>query len=188
MKALRQQQGMTLIMALILLIMLTLLALTSFNLGKSTLMVVSNMQQHEEASAAAQQMIEEVVSSNQFTEAPATAINSPCNGVANTRCVDSNGDGTTDVKVVLTPAPTCIKAKPIKSSEIDPTNEDVANCLLGSTGNTGVEGAFTGNSMCSSTVWEVTAVATDQLTDAQVTVVQGVSTVVDTNKVLTQCP
>ena len=49
----RRQHGITLVTALILLVVLTLLALTTFNLGKSNLQIVSNMQQRDEAQAAA---------------------------------------------------------------------------------------------------------------------------------------
>lgn len=187
MKILRRQQGMTLIMALIMLVVITLLALTSFNLGKSNLLVVSNMQQREEAAAAANEVIEEVISSNRFAEASNAVLLNPCNGEANARCVDTNGDGTADVTVRLSPAPGCVKAKTIKNSELDVTSDEERECILGSHGNTGIEDSATGSSLCSNTVWEVTAVATDNNTDAKVTVVQGVAVKVPTVDVQSQC-
>ncbi|MES2901810.1 MAG: hypothetical protein V4723_18940 [Pseudomonadota bacterium] len=187
MKNLQQQQGLTLIMALIMLIVITLLALTSFNLGKSNLLVVSNMQQREEAGAAAREVIEEVISSNRFTQASNSALISPCNGVANSRCIDTNGDGSADVTVQLTPKPGCVKAKVIRNSEIDVTNDEERECLLGASANTGIEGASTGASMCSNSVWEVTAVATDNRTESKVTVVQGVAVKVPTDDVQSNC-
>ncbi len=187
MKSIHKQQGMTLIMALIMLVLITLLALTSFNLGKSNLMVVSNMQLREEASAAANEVIEEVISSNFFTQSSNSALLNPCGGVANTRCVDTNGDGTTDITVRLTPQPGCVKAKVIKNSELDVTSEEERECLTGANGNPGIEDSSTGASLCSNTVWEVTAEATDDRTDAKVTVVQGVAVKVPTDDVLTQC-
>ncbi len=82
------------------LVLLTMLALTSFNLGKSNLQVVANMQQRDEAIAAARETLEEVISSPQFTIDPSKALAATC-GALNQRCVDSNGDGTADVTVVL---------------------------------------------------------------------------------------
>ena len=47
MKLPHKQQGMTLLMALIMLIVLTLLALSSFNLTQANMQVVTNMQQRD---------------------------------------------------------------------------------------------------------------------------------------------
>lgn len=187
MKNLHRQAGMTLIMALIMLIVITLLALTSFNLGRSNLLVVSNMQQREEAAAAANEVIEEVISSNRFSEASNAALLTPCNNVANSRCVDTNGDGTNDITVQLTPPPGCVKTKVIKNSEVDVTNDDERDCISGENCNSGIEGSCSGASLCSSTVWEITAVATDDRTESKVTVVQGVAVKVPTVDVQTQC-
>lgn len=85
MKMHRRQQGMTLVMALIMLVLLTVLALTSFSLGNSNLQVVSNMQQREQAIAAANQVIEETISSPRFFSTPEAALTNPC-GAPNQRC------------------------------------------------------------------------------------------------------
>ena len=187
MKMMHRQRGVTLVVALIMLVLLTLLALTSFNVGKSNLQVVSNMQQRDETIAAAREVIEETISSTRFFATPGDVLANPC-GAANTRCVDTNGDGVADVTVALTPPPTCVKASTIKNSELDMSNTEDAGCSLGSDQNFGVSGAVTGNSECANSVWEVNALASDNVTQASVKVTQGIAVRVAHDDIATNCP
>jgi Tfp pilus assembly protein PilX len=186
-RQLARQRGLTLVTALIMLVLLTLLALTSFNLGKSNLQVVSNMQQRDQAVAAAREVIEESISTTRLFTTPKDVLAAPCNG-PNTRCVDVNGDGKPDITVALTPPPTCVKAKPLKNSELDLANAEDVGCSQGAIQNFGVAGAVTGNSQCANSVWEVNAVATDNATSAAVTVTQGVAVRVSQDDLATNCP
>jgi Tfp pilus assembly protein PilX len=186
-RAVRRQHGMTLIMALIMLVVLTLLALTSFNLGKSNLQIVSNMQSRNESVAAAHEVIEQAISNTNFFEQPEAVLSKTC-GEANSACVDTNGDGTDDVKVVLSPPPTCVKVAPIKGDKLDLNTEDGRNCSLGETQNSGVEGSNTGNSACADSTWEITAVATDLQNQSTAQVVQGVAVRVPSDDTTTSCP
>ena len=186
MKMLHRQQGATLVVALIMLVLLTLLALTSFNVSKSSLQVVSNMQQRDEAVAAAREVIEETISSTRFFNTPGDVLANPCGG-PNQRCIDTNGDGRTDVTVTLTPPPSCVKAQSIKNSDLDVANEDDAGCTIGAQQNYGTAGAVTGNSECANSIWEVTAVATDATTQATVNVTQGIAVRVAKDDVATSC-
>lgn len=187
MKMLHRQRGVTLVVALIMLVLLTLLALTSFNVGKSNLQVVSNMQQRDETIAAAREVIEETISSTRFFSSPNNVLLNPCGG-PNQRCIDSNGDGVPDVTVALTPPPTCVKAQAIKNTDLDMANSEDAGCSLGAAQNFGVAGAVTGNSECANSVWEINAVATDNGTQASVTVTQGVAVRVARDDIATNCP
>lgn len=182
----RHEQGLTLIMALIMLVLLTLLALTSITLGNSNLQIVGNMQQREQAIAAANQVLEETISSTRFFNAPEAAVASPCDG-PNVRCVDTDGDGNTDIKVALTPSPACVKAQAIKTTDLDLANTEDAGCSVGAAQNFGVAGAADGNSECGSTIWDVTAVATDVATQASVKVTQGVAVRVAKDDMVTNC-
>lgn len=182
----RHEQGLTLIMALIMLILLTLLALTSINLGNSNLQIVGNMQQREQAVAAANQVLEETISSTRFFSTPDAALATPCDG-PNVRCVDVDGDGNTDVKVTLTPSPACVKAQSIKTTALDLSNSEDAGCTVGTPQTFGVAGASDGNSECGSTIWDVTAVATDVATQATVKVTQGVAVRVAKDDMITNC-
>jgi type II secretory pathway pseudopilin PulG len=157
---------------MIMLILIYLLAVASFRLGKSDLQIVGNMQQRKQALSAAQQTIEQVISSTQFTATPTNAVFNPC-PTQNSACVDVNGDGVPDVNVSILVL--CDAIQPILNSALNFSNPNDAGCLLGNGQATGVAGAANGNSMCSSSVWDVQATAKDQVTSAQYVVDQGVA-------------
>jgi Tfp pilus assembly protein PilX len=182
---LRRQDGMTLIMGLIMLIVLTLLALTSFSLGKSNLIVVSNMQQRDQNIAAARALIEEVLSNGKFHETPANAVINPCDG-PNSRCLDVNGDGVNDVTVRMA-TPICVKSRILKNTELNIVREPECFADPGSFGS-GMENRPAGNSQCADSTWELNVTATDNLTAAAVTVTQGVAARVDQNEIKENCP
>jgi Tfp pilus assembly protein PilX len=167
-----RQRGATLVVGMIMLILISLLAVASFRLGKSDLQIVGNMQQRKQALSAAQQTIEQVISSTQFTATPTNAVFSPCTA-QNTACVDANGAGVPDVNVSIVVL--CNAIQPILNSALDFSNPNDAGCLVGNAQDTGVTGAANGNSMCSSSVWDVQATAIDNVTSAQYVVDQGVA-------------
>jgi PilX N-terminal len=167
-----RQQGAALIVSLIMLILISLLAVASFRLGKSDLQIVGNMQQRKQALSAAQQTIEQVISSTQFTATPANAILVPCSG-PNTACVDVNGDGVADVNVSIVVL--CSAIEPILNSALDFTNPNDAGCVVGAGQDSGVVGATNNNSLCSNSIWDTRATATDVVSSAQFVIDQGVS-------------
>lgn len=173
-----RQRGATLIVSLIMLLLITLLAVSSFTLGKANLQIVGNMQQRNQAFAAAQGAVAAVISSTQFTTSPTNAIPAAsvpayCPIMANTTCASVNGNGTDDVSVGVTA--TCDSIQPILVTQLDYTNPNDAGCLIGSPQDFGVVGASTNNSMCSNSVWDIQASATDQLSNANYVVGQGVA-------------
>lgn len=186
------QHGATLVISLILLVMLTLFAVTSFNLGKSSMQTVGNMQHRNEAMSAAQQVLEETISTTRMFETPSAIIlngDPGCNGgAANTKCVDVNGDGGTDIIVTLTPTPSCIKAQPILNSNLDNTKASDTGCSVQAAQALGVAGAATGNSLCADSLWEATAVAQDNSTGAKFSVTQGIGVRVALDDITASCP
>ena len=168
-----RQRGAALIVSLIMLLLITLLAIASFRLGTSNLQIVGNMQQRNQGFATAQGAIEQVISSIQFTLTPANALPNPCGGVANTACVDVNGDGINDINVVTTPA--CDSVQPILVTALDFTNPQDQGCLVGANQDFGEAGAANNNSLCSSSVWDIQASATDVVTSANYVIDQGVA-------------
>ena len=122
-----RQQGAALIVSLIMLILISLLAVASFRLGKSDLQIVGNMQQRKQALSAAQQTIEQVISSTQFTATPTNAVFNPCTG-QNTACVDVNGDGVPDVNVSIVVL--CNAIQPILNSALNFSNSNDTGCLI----------------------------------------------------------
>ena len=167
-----RQRGAALIVCLIMLILISLLAVASFRLAKSDLQIAGNMQQRKQALSAGQQTIEQVISSTQFTATPTNAIFAPCT-TQNTACVDVNGDGVPDVNVSVLVL--CKAIQPILNSALNFNNLNDRGCLVGNGQNTGVAGAANGNSMCSNSVWDTQATATDVVTSAQYVINQGVS-------------
>lgn len=169
----RRQGGSTLVVALIILVLLTLFATSSFNTAKTNLTIVGNMQASAEATNVAQQALETVISTTQFVTTPTNAVVNSC-GAANTICTDVNGDGTSDYTTTLTPQPACVKVQVIKNSELNLSNSEDLGCSAGQQQQFGVSGAVSGDSLCSYTVWEVTAKTVGANTGASATVVQGV--------------
>jgi Tfp pilus assembly protein PilX len=177
----RRQRGATLVVSLIMLVLITLMAISSFTLGKSNLQIVGNMQQRQQAFAAAQSAVATVISSIRFTATPTDAVLAPCT-VANTICV-ANGDGVTHEDVTVTVI--CDAIQPIPVSALDFSNPNDAGCLVGQAQDTGVAGASNGNSMCSNSVWDVQASATDRVSGASSVIDQGVGVRVPASAV---CP
>ena len=170
----RAQAGATLIIALIMLVLITLLAVSSLSTTNMNLRVVGNMQARGEALHAAQQAIEMVISTPQFIADPANAVPDPC-GAPNTLCTDLNGDGTPDYITRLNPAPSCISVKPIKVSELNLSSAEDLGCLAGRARQLGVAGAASGDSLCASTAWEITAETRSTFSRTKVTVTQGIA-------------
>lgn len=184
-----RQRGITLVTALIMLVLLTLMAITAFHIGSSQTIIVSNAQHREEATDAAQQAIDQVLNSSNFTSNPATAIpaGSCAGGAANTLCVDVNGDGKPDVTVAITPDPKCVEGWNINNSALDLSKPDDAACANGQSQTFGIAGSTSSNSWCAESGWEITAAATDNVTNTKVTVVQGVSSRVAATDLANNC-
>lgn len=183
--AFRRQRGMTMVVALVMLVLITLLAMTTFNLGKSSIQVVNNMQNRDEGIAASRNVLDEAMSSTRFFDTPNDALNQPCLN-SNHRCFDLNGDSVIDIVTVLSPAK-CIKVRTIKTNELDLGVEEDRNCSVGSSNSTGIVGSDKGNSMCADSTWEMMATSQDQQAQSEVQVVQGVAMRVSTTNIETSC-
>ena len=156
----RRQQGSVLVVGLIMLVLLTLMAVSAINSTTASIQVVGNAQFRDEATAAAQQAIENVISSAAFLATPPAAQN-----------IDVNGDGTADYTVTFTPVPACRSYRAVDTS--------VAGLPIECYGSLGA--------LCYWTVWDITAVVNDAATGAQVTVHQGIRTIAGINAALASC-
>lgn len=161
MTGLRKQRGNTLLVGLVMLVLLTLMAVSAINMSTTGIQVVGNAQFREEAAAAAQQAIENVISTTSFTLTVPVAQN-----------IDINNDGTADYSVSFSPAPSCQSYRPVNTS--DP---GVPIVCTGSVG----------TALCYWTVWDITAVVNDVTTGANATVHQGVRVIAGLNAALTYC-
>ena len=151
MTVLNKQRGSTLLVALVMLMLLTLIAFAAMNASTTSIQVVGNAQFREEANAAAQQAIEGVISSNNFTANPASSV------------IPVNVGGTNYVAAVAVPK--CISSMPIPSDspELDSSNPEDRKCM----GDSGPQ--------CSKQLWEVNSTVSDSDTGASAKVFQGVS-------------
>lgn len=162
MKLVTKQRGSTLLVGMIMLVLLTLLAVSAIESTTSSLQMVGNAQFREEATAAAQKAIEKTISNTDFTiAAPAP------------QTIDINGDNTADYTVTFDPPPACNKYRAVNTaSEIGLPND-----CYGS-----------GGPFCYRTTWDITAVVNDvNNTGAKVTLHQGVNILVGLNAALDSC-
>ncbi|WP_375740173.1 PilX N-terminal domain-containing pilus assembly protein [Pseudomonas boanensis] len=156
------QQGATLVVGLIMLLMLTLLVGSAFTMSGSSLKSVGNMQAREEALAAANIATEQVVSSP-FTDAPtAESIN-----------VDINNDGVTDYTVNMA-VPICIS-----ETELPVVSEDQLS---------GIRAGVVPPDSQWSTVWELAATVTDPASGASTRVRSGVRVLLSESEKESVCP
>ena len=181
--AIAPQRGAALIVSLIMLLLITILAVTAFRLGKSNLQIIGNIQQRDQAIDAAQLAIDQTISSVQFTLTPANAVPNPCNGAPNTVCAAATGGSGSDIDVTVTPS--CDSIQPIPVTALNFSNPNDAGCLVGANQNFGVSGAASNDSMCSNSVWNIHAAATDTVTGATATVDEGAGVRVSSS---TTCP
>lgn len=96
-----RQRGMTLIVSLVMLIMLTMFAISTMNLSNSNLKIVGNQQALRAVEAAVQQALEQVVSGSTVFKTP----------VAQTLTIDGFS--------VAVSAPVCIRSEIAKGSTKD---------------------------------------------------------------------
>lgn len=154
------QRGSTLLIGLILLVALTLLAIGAMQSSSMDTQITGNAQFEKEAAAAAQQAIEQVISSSAFTTVPPAPVQ-----------IDMDRDGNADYTVSFDPAPVCKTYSPV-----DLTQAGLPMECYGSIGD-----------VCYWTMWDVTAVAADPNTKANVTIHQGVRTLAGLNAALASC-
>lgn len=186
MKTPARQRGAALVIGMIMLVLMMLLVITSVELGMGNTAMTGNMQFRNEAFAAANGAIEDALSTTRLFQAPDTVYLVPCT-LANTKCVDVNADGTDDIVVALTPSPRCIQAVTVRNNQLNLTIPSQRACVLGSQQSFGIEGGVAGNSLCADTLWDINAVATDAVTQAQVRINSGAALRVSTDTVADSC-
>ncbi|MCQ4347666.1 hypothetical protein NGA35_09645 [Pseudomonas stutzeri] len=171
-----RQRGVVLLVGLVMLLMVTLMAISGFNMVKVNQQVTGNMESRAQALVAANAAIEEAISATLFFRQPGNIFVTSC-GAPNTRCYDFNADGTADVTVTVN-NPQCVVVTPIMNSTLDITNSNDVGCII--------EGSA--ESLCVDSVWDLEATAVDNVTGARATVRQGVSVRVSLNNIVSACP
>ncbi|HEX2539949.1 MAG TPA: PilX N-terminal domain-containing pilus assembly protein [Caldimonas sp.] len=179
-----RQRGVTLIVALVMLLAMALLAVWAYNGSTGNLRIVGNTQVRQEAFAAAQAAIETTISSSLFVQDAAAVAASPIP-------VDVHGNGTAAYTARLEPAPLCYRVRPVGSAELDPTVPTDLPCMMSQAPN-GIEselpGAAAGASLCSDMEWNIRAVVTDAPSGTSVAANQGVAVRGFVTDAATGCP
>ena len=177
----RSQRGTSLLVGLVMLVLLTLMAISAFESSNINLRVVGNMQQRQETLSAAQTAIETLLSSAAFIiiASPPAPVSVTLNGAA--------------YDVAFTPAPSCVSTVDIPTEDLNPLNAEDLKCIPSAAIQQSgilITGAPLPPSYCSNTRWKVTASASPNAlgTGAVTTLEQGVAVRVSKAKALTDCP
>jgi hypothetical protein len=168
----RRQDGASLLVAIVFLLLLATLALTGLRASTTNVTIVGNMQARQEVTATAQMLIEQTVSSDEFARNP--------KGVLAAARVESdfNGDGTIDSIATFAEEPRCLRARSVSYLDLDPSNPIDAPCFASAAlSNPGLvpSGGGPAGSLCADTEWQLSARSTDARTGAAITLNQGVS-------------
>lgn len=167
--AFNRQRGVVLVVALIMLLLVTLMVVSGFNLTQTNLQVVHNLESRALAKHAAVRAIEEVITSG-----------------ASSAPYDYNADGVNDVEVAVACA--SIRSVVIEDTEVDGfvTEAQAKADAAAAASNASEANAWndivnrwrtcTGG-LCTQGAIEFSATAVDQVTGARMVVVQGVTAV-----------
>ena len=154
----RSQGGVTLLVTLIMLILITLMVTTAFTLSNSNLKSVGNMQFRNEALAAANVAIEQQISS----------ANSFINPVAKTISVGSYN--------VTVAKPVCLYVRDVVENTSADTNPNIkiTSASSSGSGSSGTATTPTVNGSYLNTYWDIAATVNDGISGALVTAHQGI--------------
>lgn len=180
MSARSRQEGMTLVVGLIMLAVLTLMVVSAIRFGNINLRIAGNAQIEAEASAATQVALEAMLKD-------AAGSENLSNLTTKTVTVSTGGAS----YPVTVQKPVCILTKSIKNSQLDPTKSTDRACYS-STGGGGADQMVTSSggltalpSACKDQQWDISATVTDSATGASVTMLQGFAVRVGAE---VQCP
>jgi Tfp pilus assembly protein PilX len=174
------ERGVTLIVVLIFLVMLTLFSISAFKASTSNARATASLEIRQEATAAAQAAIEDTISSSNFVLPTATAASSAITV------------GRSTYTVTVTPPVRCAKIRQLPITELpkDPAtglpttpwkrcdSGEAGKPTGGISGGSFVEGGTTttqGKSFCVETVWSLQANVNDTKTNTTVQVNQDVA-------------
>ena len=160
---LRQQGVITIFVAMIMLLLITLLITTAFSISTTNLRAVGNVQSRDEAISSAQTVIEQVI-----LEDPRLATFTSTR--PEIRAVDFDGD-TVDDYLVEIQVPVCVRAT--RATTTTASSVTLPGFSAGGAWNT---------------VWEINAIATDAATGARVSVIHGVRYLMSNVDKNARCP
>lgn len=163
-----KQQGATLLVAMIMMVVLTLLVVFAIRSGNTNLRIVGNMQTQAETTAATQQVIEQVIEQIKVTDdislIPAQTLPVSIGNVTYT--------------VAVTAMTKCLVEIPVLSTDLNPSNANDLPCFESPDGDKAItaDGKVTAKpAACKTQQWDIEAGVTDGTSGAKTTQVQGIS-------------
>lgn len=168
--SLRNQRGVVLVVALIMLLLVTLIAVVTTNSIRTNLQIVQNIEARAAVKNAVVHALEEAIAYGQFPSG-SVAFQTSC-GNSFQRCFDLSGDGVEDDVTVQLTGLTCKALRPVSIGELNDTDKDIG-CLPDSASPEALKPGAP--SKCSMVVWEITATGTDEVTGAVVSARQAVN-------------
>ncbi len=163
-----KQQGATLLVGMIMMVVLTLLVVFSLRSGNTNLRIAGNMQTQAEAAAATQQVIEQVIGQIKVTE--------DLSLIAAQSVPVVMGNVTYTVAVLAMNM--CVMERPVLNSELITSNANDVACFESADSDKAIkaDGTLTTKpSACKSQQWDIEAGVTDGTSGTKVTQVQGIS-------------
>ncbi len=161
---------MTLLIALIMLVLITLLVVVSSGTVTSNLKIVNNIEARAFAESAALSAIEEMIDVNSIELGYAF-------GGSNIMYFDATGDGEAGAELKVEALNLqCVTVRPVPNALLNILNTEDQKCYR--------PGAM---SRCVDVLWEVDIVVTDPVTEAEVTIRQGLEKRDDQNNISTAC-
>lgn len=168
MRTRKKQQGATLVISLIMLMVVTVLVVYSMRSGNTNLRIAGNMQYQAESTMATQQVIEQLIEQIKVTDnigsIPAQTIPVTMSGVT--------------YSVATTPMNKCLMEVPILNSELNPSVAEDVPCFENPDMDAAIkaDGTLTTKpSACKKQLWEIQADVTEAASGAKVTQVQGLA-------------
>jgi hypothetical protein len=118
-----RQKGVALFVGMIMLVLITLLAVTSFNLGAGSMQSVGNIQVRNQAMASAQHVIDEIISTPKFIDNPQVPVPLGGGTFGTQKSYDINGDSIADITVTVDAPLNCVQGYPIESGLTSPSRK-----------------------------------------------------------------
>ena len=179
----KKQEGIVLVIALIMLIAVTLIAVTGANISLAQLKVVQNFEAKQHMRMLAENAIEEAIITPGFLQG-VKAFNRSCYEDPYTKCYDLSGDGVPDSARVTLSKPECVSVQPVLNNALNVWESEAdASCYRSGTR----ENGYSRYSLCADTLWEVRSVAYDPVTNAKVYFRHGLAFRTNANLVASAC-
>lgn len=174
----RNQEGLTLVMSLIMLMVLTLLVVSAIRFGNINLQIAGNAQSEAEVTAATQVALEQVIAQVKVADKIDEIARQP------NLSISTGGKS----YAVTVEKPACILTNNVLNKSLDPANAMDQKCFTtgGNDMILGPDGTpIATPTSCKDQQWDVEAAMAAPASEAKVTLLQGVSVRVDG---AVQCP